>query len=82
METRIGTTSAGNPIPPIRPRDHGPQQERRFILPRRESDDAEDREHAGDNVVLEPQPRRADRDKPVSRALLEDEAGHRIDVRG
>lgn len=81
MDSRIGPTQpAGNTVPARRAHERDAQPERRFVLPRREDDD--DADGADEHGVLEPQPRRELGDKPVSRALLEDEAGHRIDVRG
>lgn len=85
MDTRIGTTqpssTVGNAVPARSARERDAQPERRFVLPRREAED-DDAESADEHGVLEPQPRRDVGDKPVSRALLEDEAGQRIDVRG
>ena len=78
MDTRIGSTQGPTPVPARRTRDREPEPERRFVLPHGEDDEEEGAEHG----VLEPQPRRGAGEKPVSRALLEDEAGHRIDVRG
>lgn len=48
----------------------------------RDGDDTGERGAPDDDVVLEPQPRRAHAARTVSRELLEDEAGRHIDLRG
>ena len=81
MDTRIGETQGPSPVPPRRSREREADRERRFVLPNQDPRE-ESAESDEDHVILEPQPRQLGSDKPVSRARLEDETGHRIDVRG
>ena len=81
MDTRIGDTQGPSPVPPRPTREREANRERRFVLPNQDPCE-ESAEPDEDHVILEPQPRQVESDKPVSRARLEDEAGHRIDVRG
>ena len=84
METRIGSSQPASAAPPVRANDRDAHRERRFVLPRVGDEDGEPEGDAReeDGHVLAPEPRRGTSAKPVSRARLDDEAGHRIDVRG
>ncbi|MEM9382768.1 MAG: hypothetical protein AAGB93_22635 [Planctomycetota bacterium] len=82
METRIGSSQPATAVPATGANDRDARRERRFVLPRAGDDVRDEETYAEDAHVLAPRPRRGAGDKPVSRARLDDEAGHRIDFRG
>lgn len=82
MDSKINRIAPPDPLALRRMSDR--RRERKFVLPRREDDEAADDGAAEDepSVVLEPRPRADGAHVAVSRAHLDDEAGQRIDLQG